>query len=149
MTQDLEFEFRNRDFPLLDLFHIYENPDQAVLNQECFIIRNEKAKYYHSKNNNLMPTRFELVLLPKYEMWEDQPGKLNMVAYQQAMELFEHILNEAIHNHNESSPMAASLKDIQVFSGLILQVPVSLLDSSQIDSVHMANMYRKYKQNFN
>lgn len=148
MTQELDFEFRNRPFPLEDLFHIYETPEPSVLDHECFMIRHEKAKYYHGKNNNLMPTRFEFVLVPKYEMWEDQPGNLNMVLYQQTMEFLEYIVNHAIEKHKESSPMTPSVKDILVFKGLILQVPVSLLDPTQIDSVHMANMYRKHVQGF-
>lgn len=148
MSQELEFEFRNREFPLLDLFHVYEIPEPHILNGECFMIFNQKAKYYHSKNNNLMPTRFEFVLIPKFEKWEDQPDKLNMVLYRQCMEFLEAILNSAMYKHKNASPMSTSLRDLAVFSELNLQVPVSLLDPEKIDSVHMANMYRKHVQEF-
>lgn len=145
---DQEFEFRNREFPIEDLFHVYETPEPGILNRECFMIYKESAKYFHGKNNNLMPTRFEFVLVPKYEKWEDDPEKLNMVLYQQTMDFFEAILNHTMEKHRNSSPMSASLKDPVVFRDLNLQVPVSLLDPEKIDSVHMANMYRKYVQEF-
>lgn len=146
---EAEFQFRNRQFPLEDLFHVYETPDPSILNRECFMIHKENAKYYHGKNNNLMPTRFEFILAPKYEKWEDGPDKLNMVLFQQAMELFEAILNHAMEKHKTASPMSTSLKDPAIFRELKLLVPVSLLDADKIDSVHMANMYRKYVQEYN
>lgn len=148
MPQEMEFEFRNREFPIMDLFHIYENPEPNVLNHACYLVKDGKAKLYHEKNNNLMPTRFEFVLVPKYETWEDKPDDLNIVIYQQAMALFELILNYAIEKLKNSSPMAPSIKEFEVFTNLKLQVPVSLLDPEEIDSVHMANMYRKYGQDF-
>lgn len=148
MHEEVIFEFRNRDFPLPDLFEVHENPEQSVLNHDCYVVFNGKCKYYHSKNNNLMPTRYDFVLVPKYDAWEDKPEQLNMVLFEQTMEFLELILNYAMEKHKNSSPWASSLKEIDTVLHLILPVSVSLLDPEKIDSVHLANMYRKYAQDF-
>lgn len=145
MLKQLEAEFRSRTYLMEELFDIHPIPDAGILVRDCFIIKNKHAKYYNESNNNMQPTRFDLAIVPKYDRWEDAPDALNIVTYRQVMGFFLAMVNHAIEEYLGSVAVSSTFTDVEVFGKIKIQASVSLIDSTKLDSVHMANMYRHYE----
>ncbi len=144
MTEPTEFEFRNKTFLMEELFHIHQDPDPKLMLEDCFIILHDKARYYNSSNNNMIPTRFEYLLQPNYDLWGDKPDSISIMTLKQTMEQFALLITSSIANYKASSPMAPSVSDQKVLEKVEMAVSVSIIDTNKIDPVHMATMYQRY-----
>lgn len=144
MSPSLEKELRKKEYLLKDLFDIKEHITDTEQCEDCFIIKDGIAKFYNNHNNNMMPSRYEFSVIPKYNLWQDPPERLNIMMYQKVMHMMCDLVTEGIKEHMTSSPMVPSYRDILVFQQIKIQIISGMVDQDKIDTIHMANLYQKH-----